>query len=630
MKICGYISTSGNQEIVHKHLKSMIDVMKHTAEAEDEFIHFNNGGIAIVKNAIHDTGEVAWDKQHLRCLALCGHLVGSIGDGDPASCSQLDTPHNDTIAQLLDNFINGRAELLNKLNGVFNFAYYDPTSEALTVVNDRYGFMPLYYYYDQGVFIFASEVKSILQIVEQQEIDWESCADFLYIGHMMGQKTLFRHIYALESAQMLTYSSGKLNITRYHDFTKTTTLAHEEVSVKTLIKLFREAVQSRVRREHPNTVLLSGGFDSRFVLGALHTLDVSPNVVSLEHASEKHGADGKLAVLLANALRLECDYRPTRKHYFTSKDWLQVFYILDGMTPNRGLFISEVYPELDTSLGIVWDGLALDVALGGSHQIKGSTQENIKEFISKRTVNRFLLRLILAPSKFHELDSTFMQRLQDEVAAVPRSENQFLYFLLKHRTRRRVAVNPYQLFATKVAPMTPAADTNFMQYILSIPSSLKLNHKLYIRVLREMLPLLTKIPIISGGSQFDFTADDSGKPRSKNKGFLKKTLKQIKQKIPPGIREIIMNYVYNYRESRKDFEAVDLIVYILETKNFERPFYNKVLLRRLFKYYRKGNTIYHRLFEIVFYIELWHLLFIDKDSPILFNPKNLPLSPSRS
>lgn len=626
MKICGYISTSDDKVTVDKYLTSMIGVMKHDAEAKDELVHFNNGGIAVVTNSIQDTSNLAWDKDALRCLALCGHVVGSDNADGSSGSNQRDISNSDTVAVLLDNFRSSREEFLDKLNGVFGFAYYDSTSGSLTVVNDRHGFMPLYYYYDQGVFIFASEVKAILQIVEQQELDWESCADFLYIGHMLGQKTLFRNIHAFDSALIITYSDGVLNSCRYHDFTKTSVKDHKDVSVEKLARLFTEAVQRRVRREQPNTVLLSGGFDSRFVLGALSNLKVSPKLVSLEHASVQQGADGKLAILLANALRLESDYRRTREHYFTSRDWLEVFYILDGMTPNLELFISEVYPELDTSLGIVWDGLALDVALGGSHQIKGSTQKNINELISRRTINRFLLRFILKPRTFNELDKTFIQKLQDEVAKVPLSENQFLYFLLKNRTRRRIAVNPYQLFAAKVAPMTPAADTDFMQYVLSIPSSLKLNHKLYIDVLKEMSPLLTKIPLISGVSLFNFKTDDPDKSNPK-KGFLKRILKQVKERIPPGTREILMNFVYKHRGSTNNPRSAELIVYVLQIKNFERPFYNKQLLRRLFESYRKGNLIYHRLFEIVFYIDLWHLLFIDKDSPILFNPKNLYIPP---
>ena len=65
----------------------------------------------------------------------------------------------------------------------------------------------------------------------------------------------------------------------------------------------------------------------------------------------------------------------------------------------------------------------------------------------------------------------------------------------------------------------------------------------------------------------------------------------------------------------------EVVVQVLEYKNFDRPFYHKRLLRRLFRAYRNGVVFLHNLFALVFYIELWHLLFVDEDSPLLFNPR---------
>ncbi len=201
MKICGYLSTTADKATIEKHIRAMVRTMEHDASTEDEVAYFDNGGIAIVKNSLQDTSNLMWDKEHVSCLALCGHVVGSSGEGSSPG-NQHDTL-NGAATLLLDNFRNRKEELFDKLNGVFAFAHYDSASGSLTVVNDPYGFMPLYYYYGQGVFVFASEVKAILQVVEQQELDWESCADFLYIGHMMGQKTLFKNVHALDSAQVL-------------------------------------------------------------------------------------------------------------------------------------------------------------------------------------------------------------------------------------------------------------------------------------------------------------------------------------------------------------------------------------------------------------------------------------------
>ena len=78
------------------------------------------------------------------------------------------------------------------------------------------------------------------------------------------------------------------------------------------------------------------------------------------------------------------------------------------------------------------------------------------------------------------------------------------------------------------------------------------------------------------------------------------------------------------RSTRTDeHETAGLVIRVLQQKHFDRPIYNKRMLRRMFAAYSAGNGTYHKLFVFVFYIELWHLLFVDEDSPALFNPRDL-------
>ncbi|SPF37291.1 hypothetical protein SBA4_20014 [Candidatus Sulfopaludibacter sp. SbA4] len=113
---------------------------------------------------------------------------------------------------------------------------------------------------------------------------------------------------------------------------------------------------------------------------------------------------------------------------------------------------------------------------------------------------------------------------------------------MKNRTRRRIAVNPYQLYATQAAPRTPAADADFMSYVLGIPSRLKLNRKLYLEVLRQNFPELTKVPAISGGEMISFVPAQRVHPDGSISGALAglgaKAVKRIRQirRVPGRMR----------------------------------------------------------------------------------------------
>ncbi|SPF37292.1 hypothetical protein SBA4_20015 [Candidatus Sulfopaludibacter sp. SbA4] len=56
----------------------------------------------------------------------------------------------------------------------------------------------------------------------------------------------------------------------------------------------------------------------------------------------------------------------------------------------------------------------------------------------------------------------------------------------------------------------------------------------------------------------------------------------------------------------------------LTAHELDRPIYRRRLLRFLFVFYRRGVVILHPLFKAVCYLELWHLLFIDRDSALRF------------
>ncbi len=618
-KLCGIFDTKSDQ--IQEKLRMLIDLMKHDPKSRESQIDLAFGSIAIIKNQMFETSYLSWNASHTSCLGTCGHIVNTreelqVGD-------RTDTAKENNAEFLLRGYEEEGDAFLKQVNGVFAFAYANLETGSITIGNDRYGYMPLYYYHDDNVFAFASEVKSLLQIVGQKQLDWESLADFFYIGHMLGHKTLFKNIHVLNPGETITYAKGKVEIHNYYDFTHAAVLSETEVSTEKIATLFTEAVRRRIVADQPNTLLLSGGFDSRFILGAYHNLNVKPKLITLEHAVERGGADGALAQQIAHSLGLQVDFRQSRPNFFLSKECLEVFYILDGMIPTWELFIGEVYPELESSMGRISEGLGLGSALGGAHQHDTSIEENVRHFISNRRINRFLLRIILRPKLFQAMDRTFMHRLRSEIAKIPISENQFMLFIMKHRIRRRIGVNPYQLYASRVEAVTPATDIDFMEYVLSLPRHLRSNHKIYVEMLKKHFPYLTTVPIISGGSTYDFNDTEM---KTSRKGITR--LQAITRRISKAwrFRKALKKSSQASQATAEGFKSAQLIIHILEKKMFDRPFYNKKLLQRLFASYRNGNAVYHKLFKLVFYIELWHLLFIDEDSDILFCPNNFALS----
>src|ERR1041384_5275218 len=78
----------------------------------------------------------------------------------------------ETILHLYEE--RGR-DFVNDIEGDFAVAIWDAKREQLVLARDRIGVKPLYFYHRDGRFLFASEIKAILQHpAVTREIDFES------------------------------------------------------------------------------------------------------------------------------------------------------------------------------------------------------------------------------------------------------------------------------------------------------------------------------------------------------------------------------------------------------------------------------------------------------------------------
>jgi asparagine synthase (glutamine-hydrolysing) len=158
-------------------------------------------------------------------------------------------------------------ECLHRLNGMFAFAVWDARERALFAARDRLGIKPFYYHHSGERFMFASEVKALLQgDPSLRRPDNEALADYLFSGGPLGAKTGFAGISQLEPGHWLTWRDGQLAVRRYWD------IAYQYEDPKREADLLAElawvvddAVRIHSRSDVPVGSHLSGGLDSSAV-----------------------------------------------------------------------------------------------------------------------------------------------------------------------------------------------------------------------------------------------------------------------------------------------------------------------------------------------------------------------------
>ncbi|MDQ3666116.1 MAG: asparagine synthase (glutamine-hydrolyzing) [Acidobacteriota bacterium] len=157
---------------------------------------------------------------------------------------------------------------LDRFNGMFAFGILDRRRRRLFLARDRYGVKPLYWYCQNGVFIFASEIKAILEHPQvSRSICYPALNEYFTFQNILTDLTLFQGIRMLPPGSTLTLdTSGATDPEqkRYWDYSfasEPVSLSAEENTQK-LYELFFQAVTRQLVSDVPVGSYLSGGMDS--------------------------------------------------------------------------------------------------------------------------------------------------------------------------------------------------------------------------------------------------------------------------------------------------------------------------------------------------------------------------------
>ncbi|MCR5484589.1 MAG: asparagine synthase (glutamine-hydrolyzing) [Clostridiales bacterium] len=120
---------------------------------------------------------------------------------------------------LLHGYEQYGKELLNKLRGMFAFAIWDKKEKKLFGARDIFGIKPYYYYINDDVFLFGSEIKSFLPYPKfKKELNKDRIPEYLSFEYIPNRETLFKNVYKLLGGECFTYKDGKLTTERYFEF----------------------------------------------------------------------------------------------------------------------------------------------------------------------------------------------------------------------------------------------------------------------------------------------------------------------------------------------------------------------------------------------------------------------------
>jgi asparagine synthase (glutamine-hydrolysing) len=175
------------------------------------------------------------------------------------------------------------ADCLQQFDGMFAFAIWDEQKQQLFAARDRFGEKPFFYYADQGVFIFASEMKALWAAGVEKVMNEGMLFNYLTLGYVQNPKdageTFYKGIRKLPARHFLLYDVRQETMTlqSYWDIDLDNTVAIDDrVAAEQLRELLSLSVNRRLRSDVPVGTSLSGGLDSASVLACIHQAAEQP------------------------------------------------------------------------------------------------------------------------------------------------------------------------------------------------------------------------------------------------------------------------------------------------------------------------------------------------------------------
>lgn len=165
--------------------------------------------------------------------------------------------------------------MLSKLNGMFAFALYDVQNRKLLLARDRLGVKPLYYYLENNILVFASELGGIIASgLVPAEIDPVALELYLHYQYIPSPLTIYRGIKKLAPSEfaILDLSTKEFIKETYWDI-HTQNLPNQPKTMnewlEVLDSLLQDAVKIRLISDVPFGAFLSGGIDSGLVVAKM-------------------------------------------------------------------------------------------------------------------------------------------------------------------------------------------------------------------------------------------------------------------------------------------------------------------------------------------------------------------------
>jgi len=399
----------------------------------------------------------------------------------------------DDLAMIHKSCAHQQWDVLQKAQGAFCAVHYQPATGVLSLIGDKLGIRPLYYWIDERYVIFASALRILEALIDvPKRMDMRTVTEIVGLGYPLGDRTPYANIFVLKAAEVLKIDERNVSRSDYWRWDEIERSPEpEEHLLAQLHARFESAVARRIRDDQATVAFLSGGLDSRCIVGTLRSRKV--RVHSFNFA------------------------RPGTQDQVFGRDFAQQIGTIHEASPRE---LGDQIPDYSSLLrrawntarrelkqpverpSLAWSGEGGSVLLGHVHLNRticdlmrsGKVDAAIDAFCRREHV--YVSPKLFKSEMFIGLTGVIHEGIKTELNALRNADpaRNFYLFLLLNDQRRKLFDHFENIDLHRMEYQLPFFDSGVLSQIMTVPIELCLGHRFYTKWLAHFASAVTSVP----------------------------------------------------------------------------------------------------------------------------------------
>jgi hypothetical protein len=381
---------------------------------------------------------------------------------------------------------------LREADGTFCLAHYQPQTGTLSLVADKVGVRPLYYWLDDELVVFASALRILEELsFVPKRMDLRAVTEVVALGTPLADRTPYAGIFLLKPAEIVQLTNDEISRSNYWGWDEIKTETDSEpVRLAAVYDRFQSAIKRRNGNDKATSAYLSGGLDSRCIVAALCDNGVQVRTVNFA--------------------------RPGTQDYHFGNDFAEkIGSVHERIPKEKGDNIPDYSSLMAKVLGgssygqwpaerpqVAWSGESGSGLLGGvglpesivalmrAAQVDSAVAEYLQ--LGQRNIPLKLLRPEILESVRAVIKQGISEGLNEWQAEDPARN---FYLFLMHTDQRRNLMRHFEnIDLHRLEFQMPFFDGGFLTSVIATPLDWFLKHKFYIKWLSLLPTPVTSVP----------------------------------------------------------------------------------------------------------------------------------------